>query len=129
MVRRQRTDFPQKTALALVGENDTVSHENLPPAPMVKNHHLAKSIHDAGWGAFLIILAHKAACAGRRTVGVNPSDPADPSQRCSGCGVVVQKGLFVRWRTCPDCGTRLHRDHNAARNKEWLGQSLRGAVA
>jgi putative transposase len=41
----------------------------------------------------------------------------------------VQKGLSVRWHACPDCGTSLHRDHNAAKNIERLGQSLRGGVA
>ena len=93
---------------------------------MVKNHHLAKSISDAGWSAFLLILSAKAACAGRRVIAVNP---AYTSQRCSGCGVLVHKGLSVRWHACPDGGTRLHRDHNAAKNRERLGQSLRGAVA
>ena len=125
-VRRQRADFHHKTALALVRTHDTIYHENLQPANMVKNHHLAKSISDAGWGAFLIILTHKAAYAGRRVMGVNP---AFTSQRCSGCGVLVSKGLSVRWHSCPDCGTSLHRDHNAAKNIEWLGQSLRGGVA
>jgi len=125
-VRRQRTDFHHKTALALVRANDTIYHENLQPANMVRNHHLAKSITDAGWGAFLTILTHKAACAGRRVIGVNP---AYTSQRCSGCGVMVQKGLSARWHACPDCGTSLHRDHNAARNIERLGQSLQGGVA
>ena len=70
-VRRQRQDFHHKTALALVRANDTIYHENLQPANMVQNHHLAKSISDAGWGAFLIILSDKAACAGRRVVAVN----------------------------------------------------------
>jgi hypothetical protein len=42
----------------------------------------------------------------------------DISQTCSGCGVVVQKGLSVRWRSCLHCGTSLHRDHNAAQNGE-----------
>jgi putative transposase len=125
-VKRQRQDFHHKTALALVRANDTIYHENLQPANMVKNHHLAKSISDAGWGAFLTILTHKAACAGRRSIAVNP---AYTSQQCSGCGELVTKGLSVRWHSCPACGTSLHRDHNAAKNIERLGQSLRGAVA
>jgi putative transposase len=125
-VRRQRQDFHHKTALTLVRENDTIYHEDLQTANIVKNHHLAKSIQDAGWSAFLAILSFKAVCAGRSVVAVNP---AYTSQTCSGCGVVVSKGLSVRWHACPDCGTSLHRDHNAARNIERLGQSLRGAVA
>jgi len=94
-------------------------------ANMVKHHHLAKSIQDAGWGAFLIILTYKAACAGRRAVAVNP---AYTSQQCSGCGAIVSKGLSVRWHSCPDCGTSLHRDQNAAKNRERAGQALRGVV-
>jgi putative transposase len=125
-VRRQRQDFHHKIALQLVRANDTIYYENLQPANMVKNRHLAKSISDAGWGAFLIILAYKAVYAGRRIVAVNP---AYTSQTCSGCGAVVSKGLSVRWHSCPDCGTSLHRDHNAAKNIERLGQSLRGVVA
>jgi putative transposase len=126
MVRRQRQDFHHKTALALVRENDTVYHEGLQVRNMVRNHHLAKSISDAGWAAFLSILSFKAACAGRRVIAVNP---AFTSQTCSGCGVMVQKGLSVRWHSCPDCGTSLHRDHNAAKNIEWAGQALRGGAA
>jgi putative transposase len=53
-------------------------------------------------------------------------DPAFTSQMCSGCGVVVHMGLSVRWHTCQECGTSLHRDHNAARNIQWRGQRLRG---
>jgi putative transposase len=125
-VKRQRQDFHHKTALTLVRANGTIYHENLQPANMVKNHHLAKSISDAAWGAFLIILADKAAWAGRRIVAVNP---AFTSQTCSGCGVIVSKGLSVRWHSCPECGVALHRDHNAAKNIERLGQSLRGGAA
>ncbi|HEY7021779.1 MAG TPA: transposase [Ktedonobacterales bacterium] len=125
-VRRQRQDFHYKTALQLVRANDTIYHEDLRTANMVRNHHLAKSISDAGWAAFLSILSFKAACAGRRVIAVNP---AYTSQTCSGCGGLVSKGLSVRWHSCPDCGASLHRDHNAAKNIERLGQSLRGAVA
>jgi putative transposase len=125
-VKRQRQAFQHKAALALVRQYDTIHHEDLQAANMLKNHHLAKSIADAGWSRFLSILSFKAACAGRRVVAV---PPAYTSQTCSGCVVVVKKGSSVRWHSCPDCGTSLHRDHNAAKNIERLGQGLRGAVA
>jgi putative transposase len=125
-VKRQRADCHHKVALRLVKQNDTIYHEDLQAANMLKNHHLAKSIQDAGWSQFLSILAAKAAYAGRRVVAV---PPAYTSQTCSGCGVIVRKGLSVRWHSCPDCGTSLHRDHNAAKNIERLGQSLRGGAA
>ncbi len=124
-VRNQRQDFHHKVALRLVRENDTIYHEDLQTAHLLKNHHLAKSIQDAGWSEFLGILSFKAVCAGRAVVAVNP---AYTSQACSGCGVLVAKGLSVRWHECPDCGTSLHRDHNAAKNIERRGQCLRGGV-
>ncbi len=134
-VKRQRQDFHHKEALKLLQTNDTIYHEDLQTANMVKNHSLAKSISDAGWSAFLAILSAKAAYAGRRVVTV---PPASTSQDCSGCGRRVLKGLSVRWHECPheDCGTSLHRDHNAARNilrlgqeKKGPGMALRGGVA
>jgi putative transposase len=124
-VRRQRQDFHHKTALQLVRANDTIYHENLQVRNMLRNHQLAKSISDAGWAAFLSILAFKAVYAGKRVVAVHP---AFTSQTCSGCDMVVSKGLSVRWHTCPDCGTSLHRDHNAAKNTERFGQNLRGGA-
>jgi transposase len=37
---------------------------------MVRNHHLAKRISDAGWAAFRTILEAKAACAERQVFAV-----------------------------------------------------------
>ena len=125
-VRRQRQDYHHKIALRLIQTNDVIYHEDLQTANMIQNHRLAKSISDAGWSAFLSILSDKAACAGRSVVAV---PPAYTSQRCSGCGVVRAKGLSVRWHACPQCGTSLHRDHNAAKNIERAGQALQGGVA
>jgi putative transposase len=125
-VRCQRADFHHKTALALVRQYDTIYHEDLRPANLLRNHALAKSIADAGWSAFLSILSFKAVCAGRSVIAV---PPAHTSQTCSGCGAKVQKGLSVRWHHCPTCGTSLHRDHNAALNIQRAGQALRGVVA
>jgi putative transposase len=87
-----------KTALALVREHDTIHHEDLQVRNMVRNHHLAKSISDAGWAAFLAIPSFKAVCAGRSVVAV---PPAETSQKGAGCGRLVSKGLSVRWHHCP----------------------------
>src|SRR5215467_3105247 len=86
---------------------------------------LNKSIQDAGWRQFLTILAFKAACAGKRVEAVNP---AYTSQDCSGCGERIYKSLSVRTHVCTNCGLILGRDENAAKNIQWLGQSLRGLV-
>jgi len=123
-VKRQRRDFHHKEARTLIQQYDTIYFEDLQTANMVRNHSLAKSISDAAWSAFLGILAFKAACAGKRAVVV---PPAFTSQICFGCGVIVQKGLSVRWHACPDCGTSLHRDHNAALNILALGKYRSGA--
>ena len=125
-VARQRRDHHHKTAHALLTRYDTIYFEELQVANLVQNHHLAKSIADAGWSQFCTILAFKAANAGKRAVAV---PPAYTSQICSGCGLVVQKGLSVRWHACPDCGTSLHRDHNAALNILRAGQARQGAGA
>src|SRR5579885_2075577 len=93
---------------------------------MAQNEHLAKSIYDAGWSQFCSILTFKAENAGKRAVAV---PPAYTSQVCSGCGVVVKKGLSARWHACPDCGASLHRDHNAALNILRVGQTRQGAGA
>ncbi|HLW00801.1 MAG TPA: transposase [Ktedonobacterales bacterium] len=124
-IARQRRDFQHKTTLPLLKRYDTVYYEALQVANMVQNHHLAKSISDAGWSQFCTILAFKAANAGKRAVAVPPSYT---SQVCSGCGVVVQKGLSVRWHACPDCGTSLHRDHNAALNILRVGQTRQAST-
>ncbi len=118
-VRRARQHFHHKAALALVRQYDTIYHESLQVTNLLKNHHLAKAIADVGWGTFLRILSFKAAEAGKAVVAVNP---AFTSQVCSGCGGLVVKGLSVRWHACPNCGTSLHRDHNAALNILRRGQ-------
>jgi putative transposase len=122
-VKRQRADFQHKVARQLVQTYDTIYLEDLQVANMVRNHHLAKSISDAGWAQFRSILAFKAACAGKRVIAV-PTQYT--SQDCSGCGERVPKGLSVRTHVCPSCGLVLDRDENAARNIFWAGQALRG---
>ena len=118
-IRNQRRDFHHRQAAKLVQAYDVIYHEDLRVRNLVLNHHLAKSTSDAGWSQFLAILTFKAVGAGKRVQAVNPTFT---SQACSGCGVIVSKGLSVRWHSCPDCGRSLHRDHNAALNILRLGQ-------
>src|SRR5207249_6924379 len=87
--------------------------EDLQITNMAKNHHLAKSIMDASWSAFLNILSDKAERAGHCVRRVNPRFT---SQKCHQCGEVVQKSLSVRTHICPFCGYIADRDVNAAQN-------------
>ena len=121
-----RSEAEAQRALALVQQFDTIYLEDLQVANLVRNRHLAKSISDAGWAQFRVILAYKAACAGKRVVAV---PPAFTSQDCSGCGERVAKSLSMRTHICTNCGLVLDRDENVARNIQWAGQALRGVPA
>jgi len=123
--RNQRRDFPHQEAGKRLRAYDVIYHDELRVRTRVPNHSRAKSLADAGWSAFLAIRTFTAASAGKRVHAVTP---AYTSQACSGCGVLVSKGLSVRWHECPDGGTSLHRDHNAALNILRLGQTQENNV-
>jgi len=112
-VRNQRKDFLHKESRKLVEIYSLIAVEDLNIKGMVRNHHLAKSISDAGWSEFLAMLCYKAEDAGSKIVKVNP---CGTSQDCSNCGNTVPKELSIRIHQCPFCGLVLDRDINAARN-------------
>ena len=120
-VKRQRADFAHKVADNLVKVYGNIAVEDLKIKNMKRNHHLALSISDAGWGQFLSILAYKAEYAGREFIQVNPDGT---SQRCSRCGATVLKTLSVRIHHCPCCGLTIDRDLNSALEIKRLGLSL-----
>jgi putative transposase len=125
-VQRQRTDCHHTTALALLRQDDTVSLEDLQVRTLVRNHHLAKRISDAGLAAFRTVLTRTAADVGTWVVAV----PARfPCQDGSGCGARVPKSLSVRTHLCPSCGLVIDRDEHAARTILRAGQALRGLAA
>src|SRR5262249_19823079 len=95
---RPRQDVHPKAALTLVRGSDTLDHEALQVAHMVRNHPLATRSSAAGWRALLALLAFKAESAGKRVVA---GDPACTSQACAGCGVLVHTGLSVRPAALP----------------------------
>src|SRR5438128_8215417 len=110
-VQRQREDFARKTANALISSHDLIAYENLPIRNMVKNHHLAKSIHDAGWGVFMTWVKYYGMLHAIPVIAVAPQYT---SQDCSACGTRVKKTLSVRTHICTGCGVVLDRDQNAA---------------
>jgi putative transposase len=109
----QRRDYLHKVARRLVNGYSFVALEELPLAFMNKNRRLSRASYDVALGELRALLQYKAEEAGTEVVAVNP---ANTSQRCSGCGELVQKDLSVRVHSCPLCGLVLDRDVNAARN-------------
>jgi putative transposase len=119
-IANQRRDFLYKLSHRLLTAYDHVAVEDLRIRNMVQNHHLSKSILDAGWGLFAAHLTSKAANAGREVVFVNP---AYTSRTCYACGqLVLHLPLSQRVFRCA-CGYVADRDENAARNILRLGQS------
>lgn len=112
-VQRQREDFARKAASALVSSHGLIAYDALPIRNLVRNHRLAKSLHDAAWGRFLLWLGYYARLHGIPLISVPPQYT---TQACSGCGILVQKSLSMRTHVCGHCGLVLDRDENAARN-------------
>ena len=82
---------------------------------MVKNHKLAKSIMDASWYNFVIMLEYKSKWKGRTFHKIGRFEPS--SKLCSNCGYKYQDlDLSVREWVCPDCEEQHDRDINAAKN-------------
>lgn len=110
-----RRDFLHKLSTRLVSENQTIAIETLAVKNMQKNHCLAKSISDAGWGEFVRQIEYKSLWYGRTLIGIDRWFPS--SKRCSDCGHTVAKmPLNMREWVCPECGAIHDRDINAARN-------------
>jgi putative transposase len=124
-IANRRKDFLNQLVHDLVSRYDRIAIEDLRISNMVRNHHLSKSILDAGWGHFRQQLVSKAEYAGKLVVGV---PPAYTSQTCSKCGHRLEAlTLADRWVEC-ECGLSLDRDHNAALNLLALGRSAWGAT-
>ena len=106
----QRRDFQHKLSRRLVEEFALIAVESLNIRGLARSH-VAKSMHDAAWGAFVQLLRCKAEEAGSVVVEV---DARDTSQVCAACGCPVPKTLAEREHVCPHCGFTAPRDVNAA---------------
>ncbi|MBD2523111.1 RNA-guided endonuclease TnpB family protein [Nostoc sp. FACHB-133] len=114
-VSNSRKDFLHKLSYKLVSDSQAVIVENLNVRGMVRNHKLAKSISDVGWGTFTNFLAYKLERRGGKLVEIDRWFPS--SKLCSNCFYQIgEMPLDVREWTCPHCGTHHSRDANAAQN-------------
>lgn len=113
-VSNQRKDFLHKASTKLIRENQTICLEDLSVSNMVKNHKLALSISDAGWGIFTQMIEYKSAWNGRNLLKIPRFEPS--TKLCSNCGK-TKHGLTLKDRdwTC-ECGAHHDRDINAAIN-------------
>jgi putative transposase len=109
-----RRDFQHQLSTRLIRDNQAVAVEDLAVKGLARTR-LAKSIHDAGWSAFVAMLEYKARLYGREFHRIGRFAPT--SQTCSQCGAKDgPKPLHVRIWQCGACGAWLDRDINAAVN-------------
>ncbi|WP_332981561.1 IS200/IS605 family element RNA-guided endonuclease TnpB [Microcoleus sp. A003_D6] len=114
-IARCREDFLHKLSRKIVNENQVIAVENLNIKGMVKNHNLASSISDVGWGMFCTMLKYKAESEGKQYVEIDRWFPS--SKTCHVClNRVESLTLDIRTWTCRHCGTHHDRDINASIN-------------
>ncbi|MGW4957921.1 RNA-guided endonuclease InsQ/TnpB family protein [Nonomuraea sp. NPDC004186] len=117
-----RRDFHHQTSTQLIRENQAIYVEDLAVKGLARTR-LAKSVHDAGWSAFVSMLEYKAKLYGRQFAKVGRFFPS--SKLCSACGALAETmPLNVRKWSCP-CGAVHDRDVNAAINILAAGRAER----
>jgi putative transposase len=118
-----RRDSHHQLSTKVIRENQAVTVEDLAVRGLARTR-MAKSVHDAGWSAFVDMLEYKAKLYGREFRKIGRFEPT--SQVCSACGARDgPKPLSVRAWTCAVCGTSHDRDVNAAKNILALGRRER----
>lgn len=113
--KHQRSDLLHKLSYNLVMMYDVICIEDLNMKAMSQGLNLGKSVHDLGWGMFVSMLEYKCKRYGKVLVKVDRMYPS--SKTCHKCGH-VHKGLTLSDRAyiCPECGSLIDRDWQAALN-------------
>ena len=109
----------------LLNENQVIVMEDLNIKGMMKNHKLAESIQEMNFGEFRRMLEYKADWYGRKLVFIDRFYPS--SKKCNHCGYINKElKLSDRQWVCPECGSVIERDYNAACNILDEGKRLIG---
>jgi putative transposase len=114
-IKNIRKDFLAKLSSELAKTKSVIVIEDLNVQGMLRNHHLARSVGDEGWGTFRKMLEYKTQWYSSKLVVIPRFEPS--SKRCNHCGV-VNKDLKLSDRTwvCLNCGAINERDPNASKN-------------
>ena len=114
-IANTRRDYREKETLRLTRDYDIIGIEDLNLQGMMKFSHNAKNYVDTSWHTFVTRLEQKAKL---NNCLVIKSDRFYPSSKtCNHCGYVNKKlTLKDRVWICPECGTEIIRDQNAALN-------------
>lgn len=109
-----RKDNLHKITNTLIKNYDVICIEDLNITGMLKNHYLAKSISDVGWGTLIRFLEYKANWNEKKIIKIDRFYPS--SKTCSVCGWINQNlRLSTRKWKCAN-GHVLDRDINASIN-------------
>ena len=114
-VRNCRNDFQHKESKRLSDTYDYICVEDIDYKAMAQGLHLAKATNDNAFGQFRTYLAYKMQDQGKMLITIDKWYPS--SKTCRHCGYVNDKlSIADREWICPDCGSIIDRDINAAIN-------------
>ena len=119
-VRLARKDYLNQITSHIACNYSRVVIEDLDVNKMVKNRRLSKAISNMGFGMFRTLLENK--CKQTNCEIIIADRYFASSQICSCCGH-IKKDLTLNMREyhCGDCGLKIDRDYNAAKNLEKWG--------
>lgn len=114
-INYRRLDFIHKFTTDLAKTKSVIVVEDLAVKNLTKNHCLAQAILDLAWGEVRRQLTYKTQWYGSRVFVADRFYPS--SQLCSTCG---NRNRFLRLSdriyACLNCGVKIERNENAARN-------------
>ena len=115
-IKNKRKDWNHKATTRLVQEYDKIMVGNVSSKKLMKTR-MAKSVADAGWSDFKLMLVYKAISLGVEVKEVNESWSTVTCSACSAkSGPRGLRELAVREWVCSNCGSVHNRDVNAAKN-------------
>ena len=116
-ISNARQDYLHKLSRKLTNDNQVVVVEDLNVKGMVRNHKLASSISDCGWGTLVNFLSYKLERENKRLVEIDRWFPS--SHICPDCLTQQPKmDLSIREWVCVNrrCSKTHDRDEAASRN-------------